>query len=95
MRTHPRSKLASAHGRAAFFMGDTGRRGALSRFWRRAWTAAVTVESEGREAARSQLARSWAFGRTIDAALARAEAAARDARQESTAIYRLLGEAQR
>ena len=92
VHTPPRSKLASAHGRAACFMGDTGRAGMAARFWRRSWGAAVVLEAEGETAARWRLAKSRELDRAVDESMARCEMAARLVRTETAALQRALDE---
>lgn len=92
MHTHPRQKLASAHGRAACFMGETGMDGIKARMWRRAWGAAVVLRAEGRAAAELRLAKSRRMDAMVDESMARVEMAARLARTETAAIQRALGE---
>lgn len=77
----PAQRLAAAHGRAAFFMGDQGPQGQISRFWRRAWGAAVVSRSMGGQRGDSEIAARLLLERTrrIDLAVDRSLfASARD-----------------
>lgn len=69
----PSHRLAAAHGRAAFFMGDQGPQGQLSRLWRRAWGAAVASRSMGCRRGDGEIAARFLLDRTrrIDLAVDR------------------------